>query len=164
MFRHKHTPESRSQPITREMKVIPEERQIYISARLWHEIQPKVRLAPFVYALHDGIDLSKYGAGLKKFFFTFLILRPERMLFTPGTYFDKEKRSAEIAVQIDYDKVEKASKEEVIKMMEDAYLEGIGLIATLPLPDEFDVDAFKEDVKAIFSVEKWYELVMEPNH
>ena len=146
------------------MKLIPEERQIYISARLWHEIQPKVRLAPFVYALHYGIDLSKYGDGLKKFYFTFLILRPERTLFPPGTYFDEEKRSAEIAVKIDYDKALHSSKEEIIKMMENAYLEGIDLISTLPLPGEFDVAAFRKDVETIFAVDKWYELAMEPSH
>ncbi|MCB0633949.1 MAG: hypothetical protein KDD15_29665, partial [Lewinella sp.] len=92
------------------------------------------------------------------------ILRPERMLFPPGTYFDKKKRSAEIAVKIDYDKVEKASKEEIIEMMENAYLEGIDLISTLPLPANFDVAAFKKDVEAIFAVDKWYELAMEPSH
>ena len=146
------------------MKLIPNDRQIYVSARLWHEIDSKVRLAPFIYALHDGIDLTKYGDGLKKFYFTFLILRPERTLFPPGTYFDKEKRSAEIAVKIDYDKVLHSSKEEIIKMMEDAYLEGIDLISTLPLPGEFDVAAFRKDVETIFAVDKWYELAMEPSH
>ena len=82
------------------MKEIPEDRQIYISARLWHEIYPKVRLAPFIYALHEGIDLSNNGDGLCKFYFTFLILKPDNKLHFPGTYFDKEKKEAEIALKI----------------------------------------------------------------
>ncbi len=146
------------------MKLIPENRQIYVSARLWHEVHPKVELAPFIYALHDGIDLSKYGKGLKKFFFTFLILKPDNKLFFPGTYFNKKKREAEIAVSIDYDKVFNASRPELFKMMEAAYLEGIGLINTLPLEDDFDVAGFKKDVEEIFSRDKWYELAMEPSH
>lgn len=146
------------------MKLIPSDRQIYISARLWHEIDPKVRLAPFIYALHDGIDLSKYGNGLKKFFFTFLILKPDNKRFLPGTYFSKKKREAEIAVAIDYDTAFNASQEDLIKMMEAAYLEGISLIDTLPLDGGFDVAAFKRDVEDIFSQDKWYEVVMEASH
>lgn len=143
------------------MREIPNDRQIYVSARVWHEVQSKVRLAPFIYALHEGIDLSKYGSSLKKFYFTFLILRPERTLFHPGTYFDKEKKATEIAVSIDYYKVLNGSQEEIIKMMEAAYLEGVELIDTLPLESGFDVTAFKEDVQAIFSQDRWYEVVME---
>lgn len=142
------------------MKLLPDDRQIYISARLWHEIDAKVRLAPFIYALHEGIDLANYGPGLQKFYFTFLILQPRNKLFPPGAYFDREKRAAEIAVAIDYDQVLAASKEAVIHLMETAYLEGIEQIGTLPLPGPFDVAAFKKDVAAIFSVDKWYELVM----
>jgi hypothetical protein len=146
------------------MRELPKDRQIYVSARLWHEIVPKVRLAPFIYALHEGIDLSKYGSGLKKFYFTFLILKPENQLHFPGVYFNKKKRSAEIAVGINYDEAVKASKCELIKMMEKAYLEGIDMIGTIRLKDDFDIEKFKEDVKAIFSVDKWYELVMEPSN
>ena len=139
------------------MKLIPDDRQIYVSARLWHEIHPKVDMAPFIYALHDGIDLSKYGDGLKKFYFTFLVLLPRNKMFPPGTYFSRKKSEAEIAVAIDYDKAFNASKEELIKMMEAAYLEGIDLIKTLPLKGDFDVEAFKKDVEKIFSRDKWYE-------
>lgn len=42
--------------------------------------------------------------------------------------------------------------------MEAAYLEGIDQLATLPLPD-FDVAAFRRDVAAIFSQDRWWEGV-----
>lgn len=145
------------------MKLIPNDRQIYVSARLWHEIHPKVDVAPFIYALHDGINLSKYGDVLNKFYFTFLILRPSNKLFPPGTYYSKKKKSIEIAVAIDYEKAFHATRPELIKMMENAYLEGIDMIGTR-IKKGFDLAQFKKDVQAIFSVDKWYELAVEPTH
>ena len=56
------------------MKLMPEDRQLYLSGRIWEEVQPKFNLAPFVYALHDTIDLAKYGNGIRKFYFTFIIV------------------------------------------------------------------------------------------
>jgi len=142
------------------MKLIPDDRQIYVSARLWHEIDSKVRLAPFIYALHDGIDLSKYGDKLDRFYFTFLILRPERMLFKPGTYYSRKRKRIEVAVAIDYEKAFNATQPDLIKMMEKAYLKGIEMIGTR-IKTGFDIEQFKKDVEAIFAVDKWYELVME---
>lgn len=142
------------------MKLIPDDRQMYVSARLWHEIDSKVRLAPFIYALHDEIDLSKYGDKLDRFYFTFLILRPGRMLFQPGTYYSRKRKRIEVAVAIDYEKAFNATRPELIKMMEKAYLEGIEMIGSR-IKTGFDIDQFKKDVEAIFSIDKWYELVME---
>lgn len=139
---------------------IPDEKQIYVSGRIWHELYPKVNPSPFLYAFHQWIDLSKYGDGLKKFYFTFLVLQPIPPFFPPGTYFSRKRQEAEIAVEIPYDKVVKATEEETIKMMETAYLEGIDLIHTLPLKSDFDVAAFKKDVEAIFAQDKWWELAM----
>ena len=135
----------------------PDDRQIYISARLWHEIQPKIDLQPFIFALHEGIDLTRYGNGLKKFYFTFLILLPDKSLWPPGTYFSRKREAAEIAVDIDYDRIKQATKAEAFELMERAYLEGIDLIKTLPLKSSFDVEAFRKDVAAIFTKERWYE-------
>ncbi len=135
----------------------PDDRQIYISARLWHEIQPKIDLQPFIFALHEGIDLTSYGNGLKKFYFTFLISLPGKSLWAPGTYFSRKREAAEIAVDIDYDRIREASKAETFELMEKAYLEGIDLIKTLPLKSSFDVDAFRQDVAAIFAKAGWYE-------
>ncbi len=143
------------------MKLIPKERQIYISARTWHEIDSKIKLAPFIYALHKRIDLSKYGDGLQKFYFTFLILRPENEKLKSGTYFNKDEKAMEISVPIDYDQAEKASPSELIKLMEKSYLDGIDLIKTLPLKSNFDVAAFKHDVEAIFKNSNWFEKAIE---
>ena len=43
------------------MKSLPDERQIYISCRIWNEVYPKMDIAPFIFALHEGIDLKKYS-------------------------------------------------------------------------------------------------------
>lgn len=135
--------------------------KIFVSGRIWHEYYPKVDPSPFLYALHQWIDLTKYGDGLKKYFFTFLALSAENKLHFPGTYFSRKREEAEIAVAIPTDNIMEISKEEIMKLMEAAYLEGIELIKTLPLKSEFDVDAFKKDVEAIFAQEKWWEKAME---
>lgn len=143
------------------MKLIPNDRQIYVSARLWHEIQSKIDVAPFNYALHEGINLFDYGRSVHKFYFTFLILLPSNKLFFPGIHYDGNRKSIEVAVAIDYEMAFHANPRELVKMMEQAYLEGIDLISTLSLVETFDGVAFRKDVEAIFAVEKWYERAME---
>lgn len=146
------------------MRNLPDDRQIYVSSRLWHEIYSKVNLPPFIFALHEGIDLSKYGDGLKKFYFTFIIVTPADKVNQAYTHYDKKERSADIAIAIPYDQAEKASESELIKLMEQAYLQGIDQLHQLRLKGEFDICAFRKDVEAIFSVDNWYELAMEPSH
>lgn len=144
------------------MELLPDDRQIYVSARLWHEIQPKVDVAPFINALHNGIDLTKYGDALDKFYFTFLILLPNRKRFLPGTYYSRKKKSIEVAVAIDYERAFTATRPELFEMMEQAYLEGIDMISTR-IKTGIDLGQFKKDVEAIFAVDKWYDRVMEPS-
>jgi len=140
------------------MREIPEDRQIYISGRLWHDVYPKVNLTPFIYTLHDGIDLSKYGNGLKKFYFTFIVVKPHDEINVPYARFDKKEKAADIAVGIPYSLVECASEKETIELMENAYLEGIEKLQSLPVKD-FDAAGLKKDVEMIFSRDKWYEGV-----
>jgi len=141
------------------MREIPEDRQVYISGRLWHEVYPKVNLTPFIYVLHDGIGLSKYGKGLKKFYFTFIVVKPHDEINVPYARFDNKEKAADIAVGIPYDLVECASEEETIGLMENAYLEGVGKLAELTIKD-FDAAGLKKDVEEIFSRDGWYEAVL----
>ena len=142
------------------MRYLPDERQIYISGRLWHEIYLKVNLSPFVHALHEGIDLSKYGEGLKKFYFTFLVMLPGNKVLEPYKYYSRKKQEADISVRIPYNQMLNASEDEAIKLMEEAYLKGIDQFKTFSLKNSFDVDGFKKDVEAIFAKEKWYEMAV----
>lgn len=141
------------------MREIPEKRQIYISGRLWHEVYPKVDLTPFIYVLHDKIDIKKYGKGLKKFYFTFIVVKPHDEINVPYACFDKKEKAADIAVGISYSLVEHASQKETIKLMENAYLEGIEKLGELPIKD-FDAAALKKDVESIFSRDGWYEMAV----
>lgn len=138
------------------MKELPNDRQIYISSRLWHEIHPKVDLTPFIFTLHEGIDLSKYGEGIRKFYFTFIIVKPNDIINRPYAHFNKKKREVDIAIKISYTKAEKASSSKLIRLMEDAFLQGIEKLKTLPLNAPFDVDQLQKDVKRIFSREGWF--------
>lgn len=139
------------------METLNKNRSIYISARLWHEYQDKVNLTPFINAIEEHITLSNYGDGLNKFYFTFLVTKPNDF-FVPVKIFNKKKKAADISVEIPYEKIEAATKEEAIKLMEEAYLKGIDKMAAIKSLENFDVAAFKKDVEAIFSQEKWYEI------
>lgn len=142
------------------MSHLPDERQIYISGRLWHEIYPKVNLSPFIHAIHEGIDLCKYGEGLHKFYFNFLVVLPKSKVLEPYAYYSRKKKEADISVKIPYNLMLNASEDEAIKLMEEAYLKGIDKLKTFSLKNTFDVDRFKKDVQSIFAKEKWYELAV----
>lgn len=137
------------------MQVIPDDKQIYVSGRIWHELYPKVDPGLFLRALYEGIDLQKYGEGIQKFYFTFLVQR--NAFFTPAKFYSRKKREADISIEIPYEEVVNATETETIQLMEAAYLKGIDQLATLKLVGDFDVKAFKKDVEAIFAKDKWYE-------
>lgn len=141
------------------MKSIPDERQIYISGRLWHEIYPKMDIAPFIFALHEGIDLTKYGEGLKKLYFTFLVMPPDDQVLAPYQHYSAKKQEADISVRIPYEAVVNAAAPELLRLMEEAYLQGIERLKSYTaLVRDFDVDGLKRDVEKIFEKEGWYEM------
>ncbi|WP_353482743.1 hypothetical protein [Haliscomenobacter sp.] len=142
------------------MSYLPDDRQIYVSGRLWHEIYPKVNLSPFIHALHEGIDLRKYGEGLHKFYFNFLIVLPKSKVLDSYKYYSRKHQEADISVRIPYNQMLNASEEEAIKLMEQAYLRGIDQLKTFSLKNTFDVDGLKKDVQAIFAKGKWYEMAV----
>lgn len=138
------------------MEAVQENNNIFISCRIWHEYQDKINLTPFINAIEDKITLSSYGEGLKEFYFTFLVTKPNDF-FVPVKIFNKKKKEADISVAIPFEQVEAASPEETIKLMEEAYLKGIDKLATIKSLADFDVATFKKDVEAIFAQENWYE-------
>lgn len=141
------------------MKNLPDERQIYISGRIWHEVYPKMDLAPFIYILHEHIDLTKYGEGLKKLYFTFLVMPADDKVLAPYKHYWQKKQEADISVRVNYDQVLTSSEEEVIKLMESAYLKGIDqLSAYSTLRQKYDVAWLKRDVEALFAKREWYKV------
>jgi len=137
------------------MKLLPKDRQLYVSGRIWHEILPKVDVSPFIYALHEGIDLCRYGSGLKRFYFSFIIMPPGEQINLPYARYDHSKRTADIAVAIPYEEAGSASPNEMIQLMETAYLQGIKKLAALDIPD-FDHSGFRQAVEKLFAKEGWY--------
>ena len=143
------------------MKVIPNDRQIYVTARAWHEIWPKLQLQPFIFGIHEGIDLSKYGNSIIKFYFTFIVVQQDDNINLPYAVYDEKKQEVDLAIQIPYTAVLNATDSGVLKLMEHAYIEGIETLRTFELESPFDIDQFKKDVEAIFAQDKWHEKVMK---
>lgn len=140
-------------------KHIPENRQIYVSARIWHEVLPKFDLSPFIYALHEEIDLKRYGTGLEKFYFSFIIMPEPEEINLPYHRFSPETKEADVAVAIPYDTAMSVDAAELVVLMEQAYLEGIAQLSRLNIR-HFDTDALKADVTALFEQEGWYEAAL----
>ena len=137
------------------MKELSQDRQLYISARIWHEMLPKVDISPFIYALHEGIHLADYGAGLAKYYFSFIIVTPDDAINLPYARFSRKKREADVAVAIPYAKMQQAGEAELVQLMESAYLSGIEQLRQFKIAD-FDLDAFRSDVERLFSQQGWY--------
>lgn len=140
-----------------EQQALTEKQQFFISGRIWHELSPKVIPVIFRDVLRREIDLSKYGDGIAKYYFTFVAMK-----VTPnfkswvGAGYNRKLRHADIGIELPYEALFHTSQKETIQLMEKAFLEGIDLIPTLKLAGPFDQVAFKKDVEAIFAKEDWF--------
>jgi len=134
--------------------------QLFFSGRIWHELLPKVRPSLFIKALRPRIDLSQYGKGIAKFYFTFVIMEKLSPNFSDwvGSDYYPENASIDIGIRVPYQEVVDGDQSTVIKLMEKALLQGIDKIAEHEgeLIAPFDYKAFKADVEAIFEEPDWY--------
>ncbi|MGH1438048.1 MAG: hypothetical protein ACRBG0_26675 [Lewinella sp.] len=142
------------------------DQQIFISGRIWHELYPKVDPGLFLEVLGEKIDLKKYGDGIAKFYFTFVViekLTPNFSGWVGSDYFPK-RASVDIGIRVPYEEIVAADEATVIRLMEKALLEGIDTIADHEhkFVAPFDYKAFKADVKAIFAEENWYKTEETP--
>ena len=134
--------------------------QLFFSGRIWHELLPKVSPGLFINGLRPRIDLKKYGEGIAKFYFTFVVLEkitPNFSNWVGSDYYPK-RASVDIGVRVPYQEVVENDERAVIRLMENALLEGIDTIAEHEeeLIAPFDYKAFKADVEAIFENPDWY--------
>jgi hypothetical protein len=142
------------------------DQQIFISGRIWHELYPKVDPGLFLEVLGEKIDLKKYGDGIAKFYFTFVViekLTPNFSGWVGSDYFPK-RASVDIGIRVPYEEIVAGDEATVIRLMEKALLEGIDTIAAHEhkFIAPFDYKAFKADVEAIFAEENWYKTEDTP--
>jgi len=134
--------------------------QLFFSGRIWHELLPKVRPSLFIKALRPRIDLSQYGKGIAKFYFTFVIMEKLSPNFSDwvGSDYYPENASIDIGIRVPYQEVVDGDQSTVITLMEKALLQGIDKIAKHEeeLIAPFDYKAFKADVEAVFEDADWY--------
>ncbi len=132
-----------------------EGQQIHISGRIAQEVFPKVNPQIFADMLREKIDLSTYGEGIDKFYFTFIVMEDTVLQFQ-GEHYNRNTRNVEIAVSIPLEQVLDASLEQTIYVMQQAYLDGIDQMAHLELAAPFDYLALRSDVAQIFADKDWY--------
>lgn len=131
------------------------EEQLFVTGRISQDIYPEMWPAAFEDALRPVIELSKYGDGVKKFFFTFIALKNTVLKFA-GAYYNRKKRHVEIAIRIPLEELLGIGQAATIRRMEQTYLEAIDKIGELNLAGPFDHTAFRADVEAVFDQEDWY--------
>ena len=151
---------------TAELHELGKEQQIFISGRIWHELYPKVRPSLFLKVLEQKIDLKKYGDGITKFYFTFVVIEKLTRNFSGwvGSDYFPKRASVDIGIRVPYEEIVAADEATVIRLMEKALLEGIDTIAAHEhkFIAPFDYKASKADVEAIFAEENWYKTEDTP--
>jgi hypothetical protein len=155
---------NKEQISTAETQDLANEQQLFISGRIWHELYPKVNPGLFLKVLRQKIDLKKYGDGIAKFYFTFVVienLTPNFSNWVGSDYYPK-KASIDIGIRMPYEEVVAGDKATVIELMEKAFLSGIDTIGKYELIAPFDHEAFKADVEAIFEKENWQKTEDSP--
>lgn len=142
------------------------DQQIFISGRIWHELYPKVDPGLFLKVLGQKIDLKKYGDGIVKFYFTFVVIEKLTRNFSGwvGSDYFPKRASVDIGIRVPYEEIVAGDEATVIRLMEKALLEGIDTIAAheRKFVAPFDYKAFKADVEAIFAEENWYKTEDTP--
>lgn len=136
--------------------------QLFFSGRIWHELYPKADPGLFLEVLRREIDISRYGKGIAKFYFTFVVLERLTPNFSNwvGSDYYPENASIDIGIRVPFQEVVDGDQRTVIKLMEKALLAGIDTVAEheQELAAPFDYKAFKADVEAVFEAEDWYAL------
>ena len=99
--------------------------QLFFSGRIWHELLPKVRPSLFIKALRPRIDLSQYGKGIAKFYFTFVIMEKLSPNFSDwvGSDYYPENASIDIGIRVPYQEVVDGDQSTVIQLMENEPIE-----------------------------------------
>jgi len=147
-------------PTVEELQLRNEKQSLFISGRIWHELYPKADPGLFLEVLRRQIDLSQYGKGIAKFYFTFVIMEKLSPNFSDwvGSDYYPENASIDIGIRVPYQEVVDGDQSTVIKLMEKALLQGIDKIAKHEeeLIAPFDYKAFKADVEAVFEDADWY--------
>lgn len=147
-------------PTAEELQLKNDEQTVFISGRIWHELYPKADPGLFLDVLRRDIDLTKYGDGIAKFYFTFVIMEELTPNFSNwvGSDYYPRKNSIDIGIRVPYQEVIDGDKRTVIKLMEKALLEGIDTIAEheQEFVAPFDYAVFKADVETIFENPDWY--------
>lgn len=134
------------------MTAIPDDRQFYVSGRIWHEALPKFDVAPLALALHAGMDLRDYGPGLGRFYLTFIVMPPDDDLHAPYIHLDAPSREADVAVALPYAAFMEADEGGAAALMAAAYLEGAAQVRDAGVKG-FDADAFTRDLADLFAKE-----------
>ncbi len=130
--------------------------QFYVSARLTEPFYPKFDPAPFTRMLNEQLNLHDYGAGLDKFYFTFLVYRNDNGVHGPGIIVRRKTRSVEIAERIPGQEAFEATDQGTVQLMENALLRGIDRLLERRLHGPFDIERFKANIQGLFEEKDWY--------
>lgn len=148
--------------LMRQQQEAEEQEQLFVTGRISQEVYPEVWPAVFEDALRPVIDLAKYGEGVQKFYFTFIVLSNTVLEFEVEHY-NREDQVVEIAIRIPLEELLGATQEATIRRMEQTYLEAIDRIDEMELGTSFDHLAFSVDVKTVFAEPDWYVKYLPEN-
>lgn len=130
------------------------DRRINIGLIAWHELSDKIKAVGFEDTLNENIDLSTYGEGVEKYYFTFIVVKPTNTIHEEELFFNPEKKELSISLKLNYEEVEAASKDKMMELMSALFLKGLDQANDLEIPD-FDVEKLREDAERLFLEKRW---------
>jgi Immunity protein 44 len=98
--------------------------------------------------LNTQLPIKKYGQGLDRIAFIYIIMKDTRMHPNDKVFFRKRKKLM-ISLELDFEKAVQADLEELIELEAILYLETIKRYKAWKIKD-FDSDLFYEDVRNLF--------------
>lgn len=109
---------------------------------------------------NEQIDLSKYGTGLHRIYFTFQAIDPNTYQLENEINFDPELNYLHISLPLSYQHLLNASSETIREMIARLFLVAINLYDEAGVTN-FDQNGFKNEVARILEKEKWLPIEVE---
>ena len=131
-----------------------EKKSFILNTIHWHEIADKLNVLPIEQALNEHIDLSNYGTGVRRIYFTYIAVRPTNTIHENEARYLAKSKTLDLSLQLSYEHVLTAEPARVLHMMAALFLVSIDLYERFRIK-EFDEENFRQDVRNLFEQRGW---------
>lgn len=126
-----------------------------VSAMVWHELYPKLKLGLFQSLLCKHLKIKDYSEIVKHYYFVFIVM--QKLVPQETHRFQTKTGFLLNSLIMDYDKFAQADEAQAMQMQAELYLEGIKYIPKSwgMKKRPFDWQKFYTDVRNLFVEQGW---------